>query len=121
MTRKEIETAKKGLPSWMNYKSMTEEQKQTYKELKCREMINSILIYDGVKGLFDKDGRLCRYLRSYADENYRDAAHYYISEKRVLELIEEQKNDFAKAKVRRDVHTDYEGVSYNSIAWADEM
>ena len=41
-----------------------------------------------------------------------------ISDKRVLELFNEQKKTFAeRAIIRKDVYTDGEGVSYNGVVW----
>lgn len=108
MTGKQIIQERKKLNK--PYKDMTDEEKVSYQELWCRDIINSILCYDGEKGLFDNEGQLDKYLRKYEDE---------LGLKRVLELIEEQKADFAKAKVHRNVHIDDDGVSYNTIEWED--
>lgn len=117
MTDKQIKAARETLSktSWNSY---TPEQEQLRKELSCREMIISILVYRGVEGLFDKDGRIDYYLRSYAE--YTSDAWNYIGMERVLELIEEQKADFEKAVVLRNTYTDHEGCTYNSIIWADD-
>lgn len=84
------------------------------KELSCREMINSILCYHGEKGLIDENGKLNRYL-------YRNGTYYNIGKERVMELIDEQKKDFAMAMVLRNVYQDNDGLTYNSIVWADEV
>ena len=49
MTSKEIAKARGSLPSWRDGTPViyTAEQEQLKKELWCREMINSILIYNG--------------------------------------------------------------------------
>ena len=121
MTRKEIEQAQKTLPSLYTYQEWTKEQRQLRRELSCREMINSILVYDGEQGLYDEDGQLDRYLQEYANEKYKNLDAWYIGGKRVLELIEEQKADFAKAQVTTNAYTDAEGCTYNSVKWADEF
>ena len=35
-------------------------------------------------------------------------------------LAKEQKFDISQATIHRGVHTDSEGLTYNSITWADE-
>lgn len=107
MTNKEIEAAKDKLPPLFINGTLCEftpEQERLRKELSCREMINSCLCYN-------ENFMNSRYSKSYVDE---------LGEKRVAELFAEQKADFEKATVRSDVYTDGEGVSYNSIIWADE-
>lgn len=110
MTDKQIRDAKNKLPQWKN---MTDEQKQEYAELSCRDMINSILIY-GNKPVKD-DGSLNQYLSMYYKKG--ESTMHYIGEKRVRELIEEQQRDFAKATVTVGVYTDHEGCIYNSCSW----
>lgn len=39
----------------------------------------------------------------------------------VIRLYNEQCEDFAKAIVKKNVHQDSEGVTYNSVIWADEQ
>ena len=43
-----------------------------------------------------------------------------INKERVKQLYEEQKFDISQATIHRGVHTDSEGLTYNSITWADE-
>ena len=109
MTEKEIRQVKATLPKWENGNPpvFTEEQRQLERELWCREMINSILIYHGKLGIMND-----RYLKDYIFE---------LGFKRVKELVDEQIEDFEKAKVYKNVHVDFEGVVYNSIVWADEQ
>jgi hypothetical protein len=109
MTDKQIEQAKKTLPKWEAGKKTiyTPEQEQLKNELWCREMINSILCYDGPRNIMSN-----RYLYDYIKKLGIDT---------VQRLCDEQIEDFNKAVVRRNVCTDSEGVSYNSIIWADEM
>jgi len=107
MTDKEIKRMKKEVPLFKDGIpcELTLEQKQIRKELSCREMINSCLCYG-------YDFLKSRYSKSYIEE---------LGEERVLDLYNEQKADFAKATVSHDVYQDSEGVSYNSIKWADEL
>ena len=105
MTRNEIKKLRKENPRFQKDIVLTEEQKRLHRELDCREMINSCLCYGD-------DFLKSRYSKPYIQD---------IGEKRVIELYNEQKADFAKATVLRDVYQDGEGVSYNSIKWADEL
>lgn len=109
MTGKEIEKLKDSLPKWKNGKPpiLTAEQKQLNRELWCREMINSILIYHGKNNIINDV-----YLEKYIEE---------LGIETVEKLVAEQVEDFDKAVVLKDVSRDYEGVSYNSIIWADEQ
>ena len=143
MTDKQIKAAKDRLP---RLRDMNEEQEREYAELSCREMINSILCYHGERGLFTENGDLNRYLyRKGSDHEYygiinspynekedkldryleerwqKRSSMFYVPRKRIIELVKEQQSDFAKAVVKSGVYTDYEGCTYNSCVWADEM
>lgn len=108
MTDKQIEKAKATLPKWTTGKKTiyTPEQAQLRDELWCREMINSILCYDGEMDVI-KNQYLCKYIKELGLET-------------VQRLCNEQIADFRQAIVMRDTFTDAEGLSYNSIKWADE-
>jgi hypothetical protein len=124
MTAKEIQTAKDLLHKkyygngcvrpgvkWSKEDEISEE------ELSCRNMINSMLIYgDSV----EKDSYgYNKYLKPYTEKGtWHDGL---FNEKRLAEIIAEQKKDFEKAIVKRNVYTDSEGCSYNSCVWADEV
>lgn len=109
MTDKEITKAKETLPSWRNGTPViyTAKQEQLKKELWCREMINSILIYHGKSNIMNN-----KYLKDYIWE---------LGYNRVKELVGEQIEDFEKAIVKRNVSVDDDGLSYNAIIWADEQ
>ena len=109
MTGKEMEKLRNSLPKWENGKPpiLTAEQEQLDRELWCREMINSILIYHGKNNIMDND-----YLEKYIDE---------LGIKLVKKLVKEQIEDFEKAIVLENVSRDSEGLSYNSIIWDDEQ
>ena len=106
MTRKEIERAWKPLRDKGIGAKLTPEEHKLKSELNCREMINSCLIYGEMSAFYTRYG-----------VQYR----VELGERRVSELIYEQEQDFKKAVVNRNVHTDSEGCSYNSIVWADEL
>lgn len=107
MTGKQIEKIRNEIPQFENGIpcKLTPEQKLLHRELDCRDMINSCLIY-GTKFLET------RYSEKYIKK---------LGEKRVLELYNEQKADFDKAIVFHNVYEDSEGISYNSIKWEDEI
>lgn len=109
MTDKELQKLKDSLPKWENGKPpvFTEEQEQLEKEIWCIEMINSILIYDGKNNIMKN-----QYLQKHIKE---------LGYKVVENLVNEQIKDVEKAKIIRNAHVDYEGLSYNSIIWADEQ
>lgn len=114
MTGSEITAARNQLPprTQVPWKDWTEEQKRSDRELDCREMINSILIYHGERGVQKGNYFGDKYLADYIRE---------LGEKNVARLCSEQLEDFKKAVVRQNVGRDGEGVTYNSIVWADEM
>lgn len=139
MTRKEIKLAKQNLnnrirkaigqENMVGWKKVLEEKgmlKELYvfenegNELSAREMINCNLCYGDDyfqlirRWIYEKQGYG---IMSYAEE---DAERIVGGMTRVRELFAEQKADFEKATVLRNVHTDSEGLSYNSIVWADE-
>lgn len=114
MTGKEIKQARNTLPArtrvpWAEW---TEEQKQLDRELFCREMINSLLIYHGHDGIKQDNYFGNKYLSEYRDE---------LGDETVDRLCAEQLKDFEKAVVHKNVGTDGEGLSYNSIVWADDV
>lgn len=116
MTHKEIEAAKATLPRGLEkpWKDWTDEQRRLYNELSCREMIDSCLTYEGIEGFW----RECEW--RFGDKSYAAPHVRALGLERVKELVAEQEADFAKAKVSRDVFTDSEGVTYNSVRWGDE-
>lgn len=101
MTRKQMEALEKMLPSW---NERNEEQRMLYEEISCREMINSCLIYGA------------RFFEWYANNYIKK-----LWEEKVKELYEDQLKDFKQAIVKPCVYTDWEGCTYNTITWADEM
>lgn len=82
-------------------------------ELNCRDMIQSMLIYGSSveEGSYDFN----RYLASYYDKSLRKDA--LLSKSRVLELIKEEKEEISSAVIHRNVYTDCEGCTYNSVEY----
>ena len=120
MTPKEIEAVRKTLPHGIgSFKVMTEEQRKLYEELAWREYINSCLVYGQLHHAVTHDNRLDRRIYEYGtDKTY--GIGEWISESRAVEIAREQERDFnTKATVHRNVYTDYEGCSYNSVVWTE--
>lgn len=107
MTDKQIEKIRNEIPQFKNGIpcELTPEQKILHRELDCRDMINSCLCY-GSKFLES------RYSEPYIKE---------LGKEKVVQLYNEQKEDFDKAIVFHNVYVDSEGCSYNSIKWEDEI
>ena len=112
MTRKQIEAAKKTLPPWGH---RNPEHWRLDTELDCREMINSCLLYNSIDAFW----RECEW--RFGDKSYAAPFVRELGKARVQELVAEQEADFAEAIIRRCVYTDCEGLSYDSITWADEI
>ena len=116
MTQKQMDAIKATLPRFNEPR--TAEQKRIGTELACRDMINSCLVYNGEK--FGREhffnDRPWSNADIYADEYIKE-----LGAERVNEIFEEQLADFRNAIVYRGVFTDDEGVTYNSIKWADEQ
>lgn len=112
MTEKQIETAKKALPGFLE--SMTRQQRRLYEELSCRNMINSCLIYGSARYNFydPTTGEFGYYAKDYMKQ---------LGKKTVLRLWNEEFEDFSRATVKHDVYTDAEGVTYNSCIWEDKQ
>lgn len=121
MTDFELQQAKKELAEQMKKSSVengkpTQGQKRQYEKLLCVGMINSVIAYDWYEGQTAKE---------LLDWELNDRYHSYLEEyvnkfgyDEVLALVQDQLNDIKF--VERDVFTDGEGVSYNSITWKDK-
>lgn len=116
MTTKEIDKALTELRK-RDRATLTDDEKLLEEELECRSMINSILCYCG--GLewawrdFTKKRKSFPWMpaRSYADD-YIDV----LGEDKVKKLFDEQKDYFENhVTIKRNVYTDSEGCSYNSL------
>lgn len=121
MTDYELQQAKRKLAEQMKKSSVengksTPEQRREYEKLLCVSMINSVIAYDWYEGQTAKE---------LLDWELNDRYHSYLEEyvnkfgyDEVLALVQDQLNDIKF--VERDVFTDGEGVSYNSITWKDK-
>jgi hypothetical protein len=115
MTNIEIQKRRKELE---NIANLTKEQKVEDKELSLREYINSCITY-GQEYLVCENGQVTLSKQSWSCHDYTKLdGKKVISDQRVLELFNEQKKTFAdRAIIRKDVYTDGEGVTYNSVVW----
>lgn len=128
MTQKQIEAARKALNEkhygdgpYVKENEIVrwyKKDKILRKELSCREMINSILIYDGADSCKPGAHSYEEYLKPYAAKSKWHAG--LISEERLSELIAEQTEDVAKAKVGWCEQPDSEGGYYKYCRFADE-
>ena len=120
MTQKEIDAARATLPSLCSvpWQDWTIEQKTLSAELDCRNMINSCLVYEGIKhgiALFYEERP-----SGFFNESYAKRYICIIGAERVKELVDEQVEDFENAKVNYGVHESADGIVYNSVQWSDE-
>jgi hypothetical protein len=124
MTDKMLEQKKQALREEMNAKGFgwidgkyikpPKEYKMQEEELSCIDMINSILAYDwfgeSAEWVMEhEEKKYYNYLEDYVDMFGRD---------RVVELIQGQIDSIRD--IKRNVHVDNEGVSYNSIIWRED-
>ena len=79
-------------------------------ELSCIEMIHSILTYSNNRNADEVIND--KYLEKYIDELGRD---------KVMELLKNEIEEFNNATINRDVYTDSEGVTYNSVTFKDDI
>lgn len=129
MTNKQIEAARQALPNYLGcWHDMSDEQKQLDRELSCRGMINTIMIYGckpGIQEQWDSEQKKMvsaeeyifndKYLKDYIEPGrgcYSEQR--YIGAERVKELISEQWHDFQQCKVG------YAGEGYNYCFWPDD-
>ena len=91
MTQRQMDEAKMSLPSRMEYRNWTDEQKRLDEELSCRSMINSCLCYGGISGFWAESKWRFGPDKSYAAPHVRK-----LGLDRVKELVAEQEADFSR-------------------------
>ena len=98
---------------WINgkYIKPPKEYELRDRELSCISMINSILAYNW----FGEDAESVMQYDEKAYKNYLAEYVALFGRKHVVKLIQEQMDSIET--IRRNVHTDGEGLSYNSIVW----
>ena len=94
---------------------ITPEDKIAFEELRCIDMINSILAYDWYRGGAEEvmqmqERRYHNYLADYVAVLGRD---------KVVALIQGQIDDIDH--IERNVYIDGEGLPYNEIIWKEEL
>lgn len=112
MNSKEIKEIKSLMFNNKEWKNINSSARKLYEEMLLREMIMSCLTYGN--DIFTSvciNGCSEYYHRPYADK-YIDILGY----DRVMEIYNDQKEYFdTKCKVERNVYTDSEGLTYNSL------
>lgn len=121
MTDKQLEQKKKELREemksigcgWIDgkYIKPPKEYELREKEFSCISMINSILAYNWF-------GQSAEEIMQMEERGYKNYLAEYValfSRKKVIGLIQEQINSIKD--IKRNVHTDGEGITYNSIVW----
>ena len=121
MTDKQYEQKKEELRKEMNaqgfgwingkYIKPPKEYELRERELSCISMINSILAYNW----FGEDAEQVMQYEEKAYKNYLAEYVALFGRKHVVALIQDQIDSIST--IKRNVHTDGEGVSYNSIVW----
>ena len=92
------------------FKEMSNDEYALYKEMCMRSMIVSIYCYDGVGRLREcADGHWDSYLLDYVS---------FFGQARAKEILHDQTVYMVEhATIHRNVYTDSEGCTYNSIDW----
>ena len=106
MTKKERKAIKEQFLWITERKNWSKEQKKLDCEISCREMIDSIICYGKQEFNYVISDK---YLESYIEE---------LGLEKVEELVQEQLDE--KPLVKRNVYTDCEGLTYNSLIFKDE-
>lgn len=97
-----------------NYIKPPVEYQMAQKKLNCINMINSILAYDWYEESAED-------IMVHEEKSYHNYLAEYVElfgRENVVALIQGQMDDIKT--IKRNIYTDNEGVSYNSIVWADE-
>lgn len=97
---------------------ISDEDKRTFTELNCIEMIDSCLAYG------DDPFRVINqwwYGHGYCDRSYMSEYEEILGKERVKELVDQQREEFSHAIIKHGVYTDSEGCTYNSVIYADEQ
>lgn len=121
MTDKQFEQEKKVLREEMNsqgfgwingkYIQPPTEYRMMEERLSCISMINSILAYNWF-------GESAEDIMTHEENSYHNYLAEYVKlfgRANVVALIQEQMNSIKE--IKSNVHTDSEGLSYNSIIW----
>lgn len=97
---------------------ISEEDKRTFDELSCIEMINACLTYgDDPYAVHDQ----WWYGHGYCKRTYMASYEEKLGVERVKELVDQQREEFSHAIIKHDVYTDSEGCTYNSVIFANDI
>ena len=112
MNSKKIKEIKNLMFDNKEWENINSSARKLYEEMSLREMIMSCLIYgDDIFTSVCINACSKYYHRPYAEE-YIDILGY----DRVMEIYNDQKNYFdTKCRVEKNVYTDCEGITYNSL------
>ena len=112
MNSKEIKEIKNLMLKNKEWKNINSSARKLYEEMSLRKMIMSCLVYgNDIFTSICYDACSEYYHKPYADE-YIDILGY----DRVMEIYNDQKEYFdTKCKIARNVYTDSEGLTYNSL------
>lgn len=114
LSEKQINEIRTSLPKY--FKDMTDEQKQIWTELSLRGMVMSCLVYGDDIHTATSINAVSKYYRQPYVNEYYDTLGKDVTE----EIIKQQTDYFNKGKVIKNVHTDSEGVTYNSFVEPEE-
>ena len=88
-------------------------KKKELQRNRARSMANSCICYGDDKHFYDEEtGALGHSAEIYLDNG--------LTAQDLKDIYYEQKEEIAKGTIRKNVHTDHEGCTYNSICWWDE-
>lgn len=89
-------------------------KKKELQRNRARSMANSCICYGNDNQFYDEEtGTLGHCAEIYLDRG--------LNAQDLRDVFFEQKEEIAKSTIRKNVHTDHEGCSYNSICWWDEQ
>jgi len=100
------------------YQKWTVEEKCLDEQLSALSMLDSCFAYGGVSDFYRKKGY--NNCESYYDSYLRDYIKVGGTKEEFDKMLEVQKKHLEHCFVKRNVYTDFEGCSYNSIVDFDE-
>lgn len=115
MSEKELKDLKKTIPCYVGcLKNMSEEQKRLEKEIQLREMVNSVYCYG-----YNVDLDYCLN-NSYITDFLEEDKYYTFSLEELKKIVNSQLDYLDNhCRIERDVYTDCDGFTYNSIIELD--
>lgn len=112
MNSKEIQEIKNIMLHNKEWGNINSSARKLYEEMSLRDMIMSCLTYGNDIFTTKNINSVSKYYNKPYAEEYIDILGY----DRVMEIYNDQKNYFdTKCRVEKNVYTDYEGITYNSL------